>query len=172
MARFLAASACALLFCSGLCSGALGANPPVRAPASVGFIVDIRESLVHGWAAGTGIVISSDGLVVTNNHVVRDAVSIRATDLADGRTYAAEVLGYSVDSDIAVLRLVGASGLSTAPVARAPDLSLGAPVTAFGNAMGRGGVPTPVAGQITGGQKSITAYDELGRHERLHGLIE
>jgi S1-C subfamily serine protease len=168
MARSLAACACALL----LCAGALGANPRTRAPASLGFIVDVRESLAHGWAAGTGIVISSDGLVVTNNHVVRDAVSIRATDLANGRTYAAKVLGYSVRSDVAVLRLVGASHLLRAPIAGTPDLSLGAPVTAFGNAMGGGGVPTPVAGEITGGGKSITAYDELGRGERLDGLIE
>src|SRR5581483_123782 len=67
-------------------------------------------------AAGTGIVLTSDGEVLTNNHVIRGATKITATDLGNGRTYTAKIVGYSVANDVAVLQLQGASGLQTATV--------------------------------------------------------
>ena len=48
---------------------------------------------------GTGIVVSRSGLVITNNHVIRGAPSVRAADVGNGKTYAATVLGYSVGSE-------------------------------------------------------------------------
>ena len=67
-----------------------------------------------GVAAGTGIVIGSDGLVVTNHHVVEGATDISVTVVATGATYEAEVLGYDATKDVAVLRLDDATGLTTA----------------------------------------------------------
>ena len=58
-----------------------------------------------GVAAGTGIVIGSDGLVVTNHHVVEGATDISVTVVTTGATYDAEVLGYDATKDVAVLRL-------------------------------------------------------------------
>ena len=67
-----------------------------------------------GEAAGSGIVIGSDGLVVTNHHVVEGATSIQVTVVTTGRTYDAEVLGTNAKRDVAVLQLEDASGLATA----------------------------------------------------------
>ena len=66
-------------------------------------------------AAATGIVITSDGLVLTNNHVIEDSTSITATT-ANGKQYQAKVLGYDVTGDIALIQLQGASGLRIAPL--------------------------------------------------------
>src|SRR6478609_3865745 len=65
-----------------------------------------------GEAAGSGIVIGGDGLVVTNHHVVEGATSIRVTVVTTGRTYDAEVLGTNAKRDVAVLQLEDASGLA------------------------------------------------------------
>jgi S1-C subfamily serine protease len=85
-----------------------------RAAAVDPGLVDINTSLGYQGthAAGTGIVLTSSGEVLTNNHVIRGATRITATDLGNGRTYTARVVGYSVPNDVAVLQLQGASGLS------------------------------------------------------------
>ena len=123
--------------------------------------------------AGTGIVLTSDGLVVTNNHVIDGATSIKVTDVGNGETYTATVLGYSASNDIAVLRLTNASGLATASLGDSSSLSVGDGVVALGNAGGKGGVPTPAGGSITALDRTITAGNELeGTSEQLSGLIQ
>ena len=125
---------------------------------SIGSVVDIDVSLGrHGIAQGTGIVVSRSGLVITNNHVIRGATSVRVADVGNGKTYSATVLGYSVVSDVAVLRLAAASGLATAPLAAARVLKLRERVTAFGNAGGAGGRPLAAPGRITGLRQAIVA---------------
>lgn len=64
--------------------------------------------------AGTGIVLTSTGEVLTNNHVIDGATSTTVTDVGNGKTYSATVVGYDSTHDIAVLQLHGASGLRTA----------------------------------------------------------
>src|SRR5438552_2645719 len=61
-------------------------------------LVDINTNLGYqqGRAAGTGIVLTSDGVILTNNHVIRGATKITATSIGNGQTYTAKVLGYSV----------------------------------------------------------------------------
>ena len=78
-------------------------------------LVDIYTTLgfQQARAAGTGMVVSSSGEVLTNNHVINGATSIRARDVGNGRTYQAKVVGYDHSHDIAVLQLQGASGLKT-----------------------------------------------------------
>ena len=124
-------------------------------------------------AAGTGIVISADGLVLTNNHVIEDSTSINATDVGNGRTYRAKVVGYDQTGDIAVIQLQGASGLKTAPVGNSALVKTGAPVVAMGNADGQSAI-VPAAGQVTALHQTITASDEGGSitSETLHGMIE
>ena len=123
-------------------------------------------------AAGTGIVLTSSGEVLTNNHVIRGATTIRVTDVGNGRTYPATVVGYNVSEDIAVLKLKGASHLSTVSIGDSSRVKVGDAVAAIGNAGGVGGTPAATSGKVTGLGRSITASDGQGSSERLTGLIE
>ena len=138
-------------------------------------LVDINTSLSyqHGQAAGTGIVLTPDGVVLTNNHVITGATSISVTDVGNGNTYPADVVGYDRSHDIAVLRLRGASGLQTADIGNSDKLSVGDYVVGLGNAGGVGGTPSTAEGTVVGLNRSITASDEAnGTTEQLTGLIE
>jgi S1-C subfamily serine protease len=137
-------------------------------------LVDVVTTLgfAHSAAAGTGMVLTPSGEVLTNNHVVEGATSIKATDVGNGRTYPAKVVGYDQSHDVAVLRLVGASGLRTVTLGDSGTAAVGHKVVAMGNAGGKGGSPSVVAGRIVGLGASITASDAgAGTSERLTGLI-
>ena len=123
--------------------------------------------------AGTGMVINSDGLVLTNNHVIEDSTKLTATVVATGKTYPATVIGYDVTGDIALIKLQDASGLTTVPVGNSSIVKTGTPVVALGNAGGQGTI-VPAAGTITGVNQTITASDQGGTisTETLHGLLE
>ena len=137
-------------------------------------LVNINTNLAYqgASAAGTGIVLTSDGEVVTNNHVIRGATTIRATDVGNGRTYKATVVGYDVAADIAVLKLQNASGLTTAKLGDSDKVRVGDAVVAVGNAGGVGGTPSSARGSIVGVGRSITASDGGTDSEKLTGLIE
>ncbi len=124
-------------------------------------------------AAGTGIVLTSDGEVLTNHHVVEGATSISVVDVGNGRTYTASVAGYDEDHDVAVLKLKDASGLQTAKIGDSDKVALGDKVVGIGNAGGVGGTPSYAPGTVTGLNQSITATDENGQDaENLTGLIQ
>ncbi len=137
-------------------------------------VVDVVTTLgyQHAGAAGTGVVLTSDGEVLTNNHVVNGATSIRVTDVGNGRTYRAVVVGYDRTHDIAVLQLRGASGLTTATLGDSSAVRAGEKVVGIGNAGGRGGRPSVAAGRVTGLGQTITASDEAAAtSEQLTGVI-
>jgi S1-C subfamily serine protease len=122
---------------------------------------------------GTGLVLTSSGEVLTNNHVIDGATSVKVTDVGNGRTYAATVVGYDSASDIAVLKLTGASGLKTVTLGTSATVTVGEAVIALGNAEGKGGTPAVATGTITGLNQSITATDEAEHtSEQLTGLIQ
>ena len=138
-------------------------------------VVDIVSKLGNqgAAAAGTGIVLSSDGTILTNNHVIDGATAIRVTDVGNGKTYTASVTGYDASRDIAVLKLKNASGLATADIGNSSEVQLGDKVVAVGNAGGRGGLPSVATGKVTGLSSSITASDEgTGTSERLVGVLQ
>jgi S1-C subfamily serine protease len=139
-------------------------------------LVDIVTTLGYqnGSAAGTGIVLTSDGEVLTNNHVIRGATSIKVTDVGNGRTYTAKVVGYDASKDVAVIKLQNASGLTTANLGDSSSVQTGDAVTALGNAGGKGGTPSVATGAVTALNQSITASDEGSgaNSEQLSGLIE
>jgi len=139
--------------------------------ASSGIVV-IETALGYqgGQAAGTGMVLTPSGEVLTNNHVIAGATSIKVIVPSTGRSYTAQVLGYSVASDTAVLKLQGASGLATVTTGNSAKLQRGQLVRATGNAGGTGRLVT-VTGHITGLGKTITATDGQ-QSEQLRGLIE
>jgi len=137
-------------------------------------LVDI--TVTNGYqgseGAATGIVLSSSGLVLTNNHVITGATSIKATDVGNGQTYTATVLGYDKSHDIALIQLQGASGLKTAEFADSSQVQVGDTVVAIGNAGGAGGTPSAAAGSIVALDQQITAGDEsTGSAEQLSGMI-
>jgi S1-C subfamily serine protease len=124
-------------------------------------------------SAGTGIVLTATGEILTNNHVIEGATSIKVTDIGNGKTYSATVVGYDASHDVAVLQLQGASGLTTASLGDSSSVQNGDSVTALGNAGGKGGTPSVATGSVTGLNQSITASDELSNvSEQLTGLIE
>ncbi len=138
-------------------------------------LVDINTSVDYGRAeaAGTGMILTADGEVLTNNHVIEGATSISVTDVGNGQTYQATVVGYSVSSDVAVLQLTGASGLQTVDTAGTAAVSVGEQVVGIGNAGGSGGTPSYAGGTVTATDQSITAADDLtGSDEQLTGMIE
>ncbi|HEV7653518.1 MAG TPA: trypsin-like peptidase domain-containing protein [Mycobacteriales bacterium] len=137
-------------------------------------VVDITTVLSYGTAeaAGTGIVLTSNGEILTNNHVVDEATKITVTVVSTGRSYTATVVGTDATDDVAVLQLSGASGLTTATLST-DTAAVGDAVTAVGNAGGTGGTPTAAEGSITALNQSITASDETGTDsEQLTGLIQ
>jgi S1-C subfamily serine protease len=124
-------------------------------------------------AAGTGIVLTSTGEVLTNNHVIEGATSIDVTDIGNGRKYTATPVGYDATADVAVLQLQGASSLTTPSLGDSATVQAGDRVVALGNAGGKGGTPSVVSGTVTALDQSITASDELsGVSEQLTKLIQ
>lgn len=135
--------------------------------------VNTELGLQGAAAAGTGIVLTPDGEVLTNNHVVAGATSIKVTSIGTGDTYKAQVVGYDRTEDIAVLQLQGASGLPTASLGDSSTVQVGDQILGLGNAGGRGGDPVPAPGTVTAVGQSITASDESsGSSEQLTGLIQ
>ena len=124
-------------------------------------------------AAGTGIVLTSSGEVLTNNHVINGATAISVRDIANGKAYSATVVGYDTTKDVAILQLNDASGLQTASIGSSSNVSVGETVVGIGNAGGTGGTPSAAGGTVTRLNQSITATDESdGSSEQLTDLIE
>ena len=158
-----------------------GSGPPL-ARSQQGIIAKVEPGVViintmlqydSEAAAGTGVVLNPDGLVLTNNHVIQDSTSITATVPSTHKTYAAHVLGYDKAGDIALIQLQRASGLTTVPVGNSSSLETGQPVVALGNANGENAV-IAAPGQVTGLGQTITASDDAGSAstETLHGMIQ
>ncbi|WP_345761796.1 S1C family serine protease [Diaminobutyricibacter sp. McL0608] len=138
-------------------------------------VVDITSELTYDQAEsmGTGLVLTSNGEILTNNHVVEGATSISVTVVSTGAQYTATVVGTDATDDIAVLQLSSASGLSTAHLDMSADAAVGDAVTGVGNAGGAGGTPSASPGTVTALDQTITTQGEQSAvSETLHGLIE
>lgn len=137
-------------------------------------IVDIRTNLAfrRGRAAGTGMVLSSTGEVLTNNHVISGASIITAQIGGTGRSYNARVVGFDSADDVAVLQLQNASGLATVARGNASTVKIGDAIVAIGNALGQPGPPSVVSGTVRALDQHITVADPgSGVEEQLSGLI-
>jgi len=135
--------------------------------------IDTRLGYDNGRAAGTGMIITSAGKVLTNAHVIRGATTIKITVVTTGRTYDATVLGSDRSRDVALLQIEGASGLDTVKLGDSGALSTGDPVTAVGNAGGEGGIPSVSPGTITALDQTITVGEPgSGEIGQLSGLIQ
>jgi len=155
-------------------SGAVPAPGPGSGPLTGGeqaIVTKIRPGLViinttlqydSEAAAGTGMVINADGLVLTSNHVIDHSTKITAT-----------VVGYDKSGDIALIQLRNASGLKTVPIGNSASVKAGNAVVALGNAEGRGAI-TAKPGRVIALNQTITASEDGGStaSETLHGMIQ
>ena len=139
-------------------------------------LVDITSTFASasGTAEGTGMILTSNGLVLTNNHVVEDAATLSVRDVATNATYVGQVVGYDLSEDVALIQLENASGLTTIKTANSDDVIKGEDIVGIGNAGGVGGTPSSVPGTVVALAQSITAGDETNPagSEKLSGLIE
>jgi S1-C subfamily serine protease len=145
-----------------------------RTTATIGtgvVVVNTKLGYQAGAAAGTGIVLTSSGEVLTNNHVIQGATSVDVVVPGTTHHYTGKVVGYDVSADVAVVQLSGASNLTTASLGDSSKVTTGQAVKAVGNAGGTGTLIS-ASGTVTGLAKAITVSDTSGGSERLTGLIE
>src|SRR4051794_19673509 len=137
-------------------------------PSVVAVIVQGRGS----EAEGSGIVIRSDGLILTNNHVVASAGSGSAitVEFSDGGTASATVVGTDATSDLAVIKVSGAGGLTVASLGSSGPLAVGDEVLAFGNPLGLS--DTVTSGIVSALNRTISVSGDDGQTETLKGAIQ
>jgi len=138
-------------------------------------LVDVNTDLglQNAGAAGTGLVLTSSGEILTNNHVIDGGTSITVTDIGNGQTYTAILIGDDITADVAVLQVEGAPPLTTVKLGSGTAVAVGTPVIAIGNAGGVGGTPSVTTGTVTGLDQAIQATnDGNGLVEQLTGLIQ
>ncbi|HEX9693435.1 MAG TPA: trypsin-like peptidase domain-containing protein [Actinomycetota bacterium] len=139
-------------------------------PAVVDINTEIQGSFGQiGRGAGTGMLLTSSGEVLTNNHVIQGATKIEVSITGRSGTYPATVVGVDFKDDVALLQVQGVSGLPTVTLADSSDLVLGQEVVAMGNALGQGGSPSVSEGTVSALERSITV---VGEEEPLTGLIQ
>jgi S1-C subfamily serine protease len=143
----------------------------VSSPTAGVVVIETALGYQQASAAGTGMVLTRSGEVLTNNHVIRGATRIRVLVPQTGRIYNATVAGYSVTGDTALLKLQNASGLTTVSLGHSSKLKIGQFVRAVGNANGTGRLAT-VRGKIVALGKSLTVSDETGGSARLTSLLQ
>ncbi|MGW9116107.1 S1C family serine protease [Streptomyces sp. NPDC055663] len=129
-------------------------------------IVEINATSTAGESTGSGVVITSDGEVVTNNHVISGASSIKVT-LSTGKTYTADVVGTDPDKDLALIKLRGASGLKTATLGDSSQVSVGDQVVAIGSPEGLTGTVT--SGIVSALDRDVTVAKEDGNNQGQYG---
>ncbi|MGW3334952.1 S1C family serine protease [Streptomyces rubiginosohelvolus] len=123
-------------------------------------IVEIGAASSAGKSTGSGVVITEDGEIVTNNHVVSGAQQIQVT-LSTGKTYTADVVGTDPDKDLALIKLQGASGLKTATLGDSSKVEVGEEVVAIGSPEGLTGTVT--SGIVSALDRDVTvAKDDSG----------
>jgi S1-C subfamily serine protease len=134
-------------------------------------VINTNLRLEDTWAAGTGMVLTSSGRILTNNHVIAGATTIRVAVPNTTRRYAARVVGYDIADDIAVLQLRRATGLSTVTIGSSAGLTVGTSVTAVGNSGGLGRL-IAARGRVIRLRRSITVVNDIGERHWLAGVIE
>ncbi|MFF0271743.1 S1C family serine protease [Streptomyces sp. NPDC094447] len=140
-------------------TGSTGTVAGVAAAVSPS-IVEISASSNSGKSTGSGVIITSDGEIVTNNHVISGASEI-TVQLDDGKSYTAEVVGTDPDKDLALIKLRGASGLKAATLGDSSKVRVGDEVVAIGSPEGLTGTVT--SGIVSALDRDVTvAKDDDG----------
>jgi S1-C subfamily serine protease len=137
-------------------------------------IVNINITLSGGGgAAGTGMIITSSGEVLTNNHVIDGETSLKVELPSTGQTYDAHVVGYDLTEDIALVQIDGGGTFHTVSIGNSSTVTVGQSVVALGNALGRNTTPAVTTGNVSALNQTITASDQSGVDvETVSGLIQ
>ena len=123
-------------------------------------VVSIKTGLGgRGEAAGSGVVVSTDGMVLTNAHVIAGATGISVT-FADGSTHTAQLIGSFPDNDVALVKAKDAGMTVPAHLGSSDDLLVGDDVVAIGNALNLGADPSVTKGIVSAKDRSIDAENE------------
>jgi len=141
-------------------------------PAVVDINTVIQGTNSTGEAAGTGLILDSNGDVLTNNHVVEGSISIKVSIEGRSGSYTADVIGVDPGDDIAVIHIENVSGLPTVTMADSSSVQVGDAVYAIGNALGLGGTPRVTQGHVTALDQTITASENGSNSETLNGMIQ
>jgi len=121
-----------------------------------------------GW--GSGFIVSADGLILTNKHVVSDEEAEYSVVTNEGKEYGAEVLARDPINDIAIIK-IGAEGLPVVELGNSDNLKIGQTVIAIGNALGEYR-NTVTRGVISGIGRTVVAGTSFGRSETLPDVIQ
>jgi S1-C subfamily serine protease len=121
--------------------------------------------------AGTGMIVTKSGQVLTNNHVIEGATRILVT-IPGGGQFVARVLGADPTDDVALLQMEGGSDFRTVTLADSSTVRVADRVVAVGNALGKGGEPALAPGSVWGLDQSIEVRDAHGHLDSLDGVIQ
>jgi S1-C subfamily serine protease len=160
-------------------TGTGGGGSRTTGSVAVGSVVDIDTSAetlaadgLRPLGAGTGMILTADGEILTNNHVIAGASQIQVSIQGHG-TQTATVVGVDPTDDVALLQLNDVSGLPTVAIGDSSAVQVGDEVTAIGNAFGAPGPPTSTTGKVTAVNRSIIARDPAGgTPEQLKDVIQ
>jgi S1-C subfamily serine protease len=145
-----------------LINDTITSSPNGRGGGGFGGFGGFQES-----GAGTGIIITASGEVVTNAHVVNGASEIKVTLPGSTATHTATIVGINVSEDLAVIQIAGVSGLTPATFANSDSAAVGDSVLAVGNALGYGGAPSVTEGILSAKGRSLT-----GNSDNLSNLLQ
>ena len=146
-------------------------RPAAPAPQVIGQIIprlqprpqpDDRNELEH--SSGSGFIVSSDGFILTNNHVIQGATKVKV-HLLNGRSYVARVVGSDIDTDVGVLK-IDASGLTPAALGESNDVRVGEWVLAIGNPLGNGLTFSVTSGIVSAKGRGTTSLGNAATGER------
>ncbi|MFK0151075.1 S1C family serine protease [Streptomyces sp. NPDC090499] len=129
-------------------------------------VVEVNATLSNGTSTGSGVVITSDGEIVTNNHVISGAQSVKVST-SDGKSYTAKVVGTDSSKDLALLKLEGASGLHPATLGNSDGVQVGDTVVAIGSPEGLTGTVT--SGIVSALNRDVTVSTDEGQDQQSQG---
>ncbi|MFJ3800111.1 S1C family serine protease [Streptomyces sp. NPDC090088] len=129
-------------------------------------VVEITATLSNGTSTGSGVIITSDGEIITNNHVISGATSVKVTTSA-GKSYTAKVVGTDSAKDLALIKLEDASGLSPATLGNSDGVQVGDTVVAIGSPEGLSGTVT--SGIVSALNRDVTVSTDEGQDQQSQG---
>ncbi|MFI7403752.1 S1C family serine protease [Streptomyces sp. NPDC049541] len=129
-------------------------------------VVEINATLDNGSSTGSGVIITSGGEIVTNNHVIAGASSIKVTT-SNGKSYTAKVVGTDSKKDLALIKLEGASGLKAATLGNSNGVQVGDTVVAIGSPEGLSGTVT--SGIVSALNRDVTVSTDEGQNQGQGG---
>ena len=131
-------------------------------------IVEISAKSSAGEATGSGVIITADGEIVTNNHVISGASSVKVTT-NDGKTYTAKVVGTDSKKDLALIKLENASGLKAASLGNSDNVKIGDDVVAIGSPEGLTGTVTSGIVSALDRDVTVSTDEDQGQQQQQQG---